>query len=157
SPDRVSLVLFELASAQPVRRIEAPSYLTSLTFSADGALVAGGDGDSVHIWDTRTGSEVKCLRGPESDVISLAFAANGRTLVAGLRDTSALVFEVTTVPPPRASPEHRPFADLWADLAAVDAQRAYAAGSQLAAGGDETVTNMRAQLAPVTKADSDKA
>jgi hypothetical protein len=51
---------------------------------------------------------------------------------------------------------HRPFADLWADLAALDAERAYTAGCELAAGGDDTVTRLRAKL-PVAGANTDKA
>src|SRR5262249_8642488 len=149
--------LWEIASTQPVRRIRCPNYLPSLTFSPDGALVAGGDGESVHIWDTRTGSELNCLRGPTADVLALAFAADGRKLVAGLRDTSALVFALTTTPPRSAALVPRPFADLWADLASKDAGRAYAAGWQLSDDHDKTVTRMRARLAPVTRANSDRA
>ena len=60
----------------PIKRV--------LAFSPDGAMLAGGGlGDRwLHLWETATGKELKVFPGIGPDIVSVAFAPDGRTVAA---------------------------------------------------------------------------
>jgi len=61
-------------------------------FSPDGKLVAAaGKDNTVVFWETITGQEVYRLSGHGGAIRSLAFAADGRTLLSASADTTALL------------------------------------------------------------------
>jgi WD40 repeat protein len=105
--------------------------LFSLVFSADGRLLAGGGEDRrIHVWDVRTGKKLAALAGHDGPIQCLAFLPDGRGLVSGSADSTALCFDLSALlPEGRAAEELE--ADrlqaLWTDLAADDAGRAYKA------------------------------
>jgi WD40 repeat protein len=58
--------------------------LTSLAFSPDGRLLAGGTADGVvYVWDAATGKEQAVLRGHLGLVWALAFSPDGKVLASG--------------------------------------------------------------------------
>jgi WD40 repeat protein len=96
-----------------------------LKFGAEGRSLAFTIGDEAHVREAETGKELALLRGHQGKVNCLAFSADGRLLVSGSDDTTALVWELPRQErAPRADlPPHRREA-LWFDLAGEDAVRA---------------------------------
>src|SRR2546422_1197525 len=63
-------------------------------FSPDGRLGARGHGRVVRVWDIATGEDTAEFLGHTSDVSSLAFTADGRSLVSGGRDGAIRVWNL---------------------------------------------------------------
>jgi WD40 repeat protein len=59
------------------------SATTDIAFSPDGTLLASATGFEIRLWNAATGKEYATIRGANS-ITSLAFAPNGRTIVAGV-------------------------------------------------------------------------
>ncbi len=56
----------------------------SVAYVPDGAtLAAGGDDDTVRIWDADTGQQLQQLTGHADWVVSVAYAPDGATLATG--------------------------------------------------------------------------
>ncbi|MBI1918110.1 MAG: hypothetical protein HYS12_25745 [Planctomycetes bacterium] len=83
-----------------------------MAFSPDGLwLASGGDDGRVCLWEPWSGKAVLRLPGHQGSVCSLAFAADGRSLLSGSSDTTALLWSLRP-PAGRRQPEA-----LWSDLA----------------------------------------
>lgn len=80
------------AIAQSVR--DSADLSTGLVLSPDGRLAARGQGNRVAIWDIASGQDIAELKGHTSAVTSLAYAADGRTLISGARDGTVRVWQV---------------------------------------------------------------
>src|SRR5262249_27369604 len=94
-----------------------------LAFSPDGQWLATLGADQViHLREPLSGESVLALRGHEGRVVSLAFGYDGRTLLSGSDDCTALLWSLR--PEPAAD---RDLADLWNDLGGADAPAAYRA------------------------------
>lgn len=95
--ERPSLVL-QVGHANVVR---------SLAFSPDGKFLAsGGDDNTVELWDTRTGRQVRSIKGhtrnirslpsiPDS-VFSVSFSPDSKILASGGSDATAKLWDVNT-------------------------------------------------------------
>jgi hypothetical protein len=81
----------------------------------------------VTLWEVATGQVRRRLAGHAGDVNCLAFGGDGRTLVTGSADTTALVWDLAAPPSPKGPDE------LWADLLAPDGARSWQAICNLAA------------------------
>ena len=58
-------------------------------------VVASGDDDGViKIWDLHTGYLLQTLSGHSSDITSVSFSANGKTLVSASRDRTIKVWQL---------------------------------------------------------------
>jgi WD domain, G-beta repeat len=81
-----------------LKRIFQPavgSRFYSIAGSPDGALVAGGLGQSqIRLWSVPSGAEMPCLRGHARKVLSLAFSPDGEWLVSGSSDMTLRVWDV---------------------------------------------------------------
>jgi RNA polymerase sigma factor (sigma-70 family) len=80
--------IWEVDSGKPLRKIDFPGRADSLAFSPDGkALAIGGLKDVgktvLGLWDVQTGKQRKVLTGHEGGAYSVAFSADGTTVMAG--------------------------------------------------------------------------
>jgi WD40 repeat protein len=104
----------------------APTALPPLAVAPDGrTLAVTGPYQAVHLWDLRTGKDLGQLKGHEGAVLALAFAADGRTLISGAEDTTALVWDAEPFlqkqHPAAVDLDARQVEKLWTDLAAEPA------------------------------------
>ena len=82
--------LWEVGTGKELRRFPAARFPTgngvkrSLAFSPDGATLAGGGwGDArLHLWEAATGKELKVFPKIGEDIVSVAFAPDGKTVAA---------------------------------------------------------------------------
>ena len=70
-------------------------YITAISFSPDGRLLASaGDDYIVRLWRVEDLEELCALRGHDGRVTSVAFSPNGELLASGSHDTTVLVWDV---------------------------------------------------------------
>lgn len=108
--------------------------LTTLAYTPDGKLLAGSVAEfpdaPILFWDPVAGKELPTLlKGHRNMVASLTFTPDGKRLISGGQDTTALLWDVAGLQPePELVEVSADKTDaLWTDLAGADAQKAYAA------------------------------
>jgi hypothetical protein len=86
--------------------------------------------------------------GPTSKVSAQALSADGRLLVAGLLDTTGLIWDVSDwlKPPPLGDGAREPIEGSWQALAGEDAGKAHTAMAALIAAPEATVAHFRSHL-----------
>jgi hypothetical protein len=154
-PDR-RLSLWELASGQRSLEVNCPAVPVCCHSSPDGRLLAWGDGDGgVGLLDLLTGRVLRRFQGHRGAVRSLAFIHDGRVLVSGSEDTTALLWDVSACRPRREkSPARRELGRLWERLAESDARQARQAMVALCASPGLSVPFLADRLKPVSPPDS---
>ena len=154
--------LWELASGQEVATLEGHEESTrGLAFSPDGRLLASAAADIGRATTRRSGSgtlprAASCAgsRDTLGAVNAVAFTPDGRSVVSGSEDATALVWDVSDLADhPNAA---QPITDeglraRWAELAGNDASAAYRAGWALSV--PSAVEFLRERLQPATAAD----
>jgi WD40 repeat protein len=60
-------------------------------------IASGGEDSTVKVWDGRAGKLLRSFRGHTGLVSSLAFSPDGRRLYSGSRDTTVMVWDLTTL------------------------------------------------------------
>jgi WD40 repeat protein len=63
-------------------------------FTPDGRLLATAAGNTIHLWDVATWQNVAKLTGKTAEVLSFAFAPDGRTLAVGEADGTLRLWDV---------------------------------------------------------------
>jgi hypothetical protein len=159
----LAVQVWELATLQPVRRIET-GPVGRLAFTPDGRRLVVAGRESLRLWDLATGQVVASRPAPghysygESFASSLALAADGRTIATGHADTTVLLWDLAAPRPDRpAAP--LPAAELgsyWADLAETDAGKALAAISRLADVPEQATALLRDRLRPAQAVPADE-
>jgi len=154
-----SFILHELPSLRLVRRSEEyPCDISLVAFSPDGRMIAWASHDRViHLLEMATGKERHVLLGHLGGIFSLAFSSDGRWLISGSGDTTALVWDVMG----KLAPEEKwggplPAKDLdscWSDLAGEDVAKAYQGIRRLAASPAEAVPMLAKRLKPIPAMD----
>jgi WD40 repeat protein len=150
--------LVERATGKTVCKLEcAPRYLVRprFAFSPDGRIVASDlNSDAITLWDVFTGKPVGKLEGHRGDIESLCFTPDGRFLVSGSADTTALIWDYRKVLPGSAGePEKlsdKRLDELWVDLQSADAERGYRAVSALVRAPERAVPFLRKQVSAAT-------
>src|SRR6516162_5408499 len=93
------LAIHEVLTGKTVRVIDkqVPYGAGTLAFSPDGRMLAWSSWrlPAIHLLELATGKERHRFEGHKRRVTSLAFTADGRTLISGSEDTTALVWDLT--------------------------------------------------------------
>ena len=149
------LAIHEVLTGKIVRRIDKllPDGAGTLAFSHDGRTLAwsGWEQPTINLLELATGKERYRFEGHKRRVTSLAFSADGRTLISGSEDTSALVWDIAGNLSQKKGPLDVDTA--WRDLAGVDAGTAYQAMRRLAAAPTEAIPFLRKHLQAVPVVD----
>lgn len=158
-----TLSLWEAASGKERFQFKptTPGVPTLLTYSPDGKFLAGGvsmgQESAVRFWDAANGKELSSHRGHQSAITTLAFAVDGKRIVTGSQDTTALLWDTgslkSATAPMQLTAEQTEA--LWNDLAGTDAKKAYDAFRSLSASADTTAL-MRSRLRPVPAPDTER-
>jgi hypothetical protein len=139
------------------------SFLTGVTPHAPGAgaLAVSPDGRFVaapyqqvalRLWDVVTGAPAQELRAHRDVVRCLTFAPDGKAIVTGSLDTTALVWDVRARPAEKASVSPAAREEAWRALAGADAVAAYRGLRALAADPAAGVAWMKGRLKPAPRA-----
>jgi WD40 repeat protein len=142
---------------------DGPFNCCPLAFSRDGrVLVTGSQSpkadnpwDAVHtvrVWEVATGKERCSFRGHDDLVLAVAVSPDGAVIASGSDDTTVLLWDLAGRGP-AAVLTAKEMADLWSDLAAVDAARAFSAARRLARSPAQAVALLREKVTPARAAD----
>jgi RNA polymerase sigma factor (sigma-70 family) len=141
------LAVHDVATGKAVRVVGGlPEGTSCFAFSPDGRMLgwAGGREPVVRVFEIASGKERLKLEGHAGQIRSLVFSADGRTLVSGSEDTTALVWDVLGGPGATVSLEA-----CWADLADADAARAFRAVRRLLQSPAEAAALIGSRMRPV--------
>ncbi len=70
----IGIWLYDVATSRELTLLPTTSFITSVSFSSDGTLLASGSlDDTVKLWDVSTGQEKTTLTGHTDDVFSVSF------------------------------------------------------------------------------------
>jgi RNA polymerase sigma factor (sigma-70 family) len=106
-------------------------------------------------FEVATGQQRRSLLGHRGNVTALGISPDGKRLISGGKEGSALVWDLTLAGAARPRKEPRPAAqELWATATGPDARAAFAALADLAAAPDQAVALLRQQVKPVRAAPS---
>jgi WD40 repeat protein len=135
-----------------------PDAPVCLAFSPNERYLAvAKDTPTILLWDVLAGQEVGRLDGHEGGVASLLFTPDGKYLISGGTDTTALTWDLSrlgkSLPGPSARLQPGEFEALWSDLASKDSTRAFTGIRKLCASPDRAVNLLKGRLRPVTPAD----
>jgi WD40 repeat protein len=161
--DRGEVRLWESATGKELKRFEGHRDLAlCVAFSADGRMLATGSRDNtIRLWELASASERKCLQGHQGRISAVSFSPDGRLLASASYDNSALVWDLTgrfrdgRFQLRRLSAEE--LNRCWADLAHVDAVRAYRSILALTGSPKETIALLKERLQPVKAVESKRA
>jgi hypothetical protein len=147
-----SVRLKNLPADPRIRNYQSPKNLPdsvyALAFTPDGRTLAwsGHRDPAIHLLEVATGRERGRLTGHRGRVETLTYSADGKVLISGSEDTTALVWDLRGRP---GTPLTRADLDAcWGDLAGADAGRAYQAVRRLAAAPAEAVPYLGERLRP---------
>jgi hypothetical protein len=128
--------------------------------SPDGHTLALAAGPVVRLIDARADKELGRLKGHEAPVQALAFTPDGKALVSGAADSTALVWDVARLTaaarPAAAALTAKQRDQLWADLAGEDAGRAFLAMTTLWETPKEATALLAERLKPVPAVDAEQ-
>jgi hypothetical protein len=161
--------VWETATGNEVATV-ATGPVAHFALAPDNRSLVTTDEGHLRVWDLATGQErhrwplPAALNDPGGQIFAygLSLSPDGRRAFTAMADGTALVWDVSSALRPTAPPAGRPaeqeVAGWWADLAAEDAGRAYAAVWRLTeAPGPAVVAYLRRHLRPAGDADLKKA
>jgi WD40 repeat protein len=145
-----------------INRIGPPTAPVGVTIavSRDGSLIAApGSDHSIRILDVSLGKQVGTLKGHDGAIASLAFAADGKTLISGSNDTTVGIWDLTRIkrdPLPRiAKLAPKELDHLWTDLLG-DGKKSGHSIETLIAASSLSVAFLKERVPPAEPVDSKK-
>jgi hypothetical protein len=156
------LLLYDVATGTAARRIqlaELSGDWPSFAYTADSRTLAVGDDEgNIHLVELANGRLRRRLSGGHCNRISaLVFTRDGRRLVSGSTDTTALVWDLTRQIGAHREPLSAVDLDAcWTALAGDDAKAAYRAIHRLAASPKAMVPYLEKRLKPAESADPER-
>jgi WD40 repeat protein len=163
-----SIYLWELASGKVRLSVQTTfGHAVCLALSPDGRFLAAATSndklsapDTVRVLDARFGEVVRQFPGHQSWLSSLVFPPDGERLASGAWDTTILIWDVSDLPSTDQSQSAKLSAgeldQLWSNLAADDAEKAYRAIWKLVA-MPQAVPLLNERLKPAVAIDSEQA
>jgi WD40 repeat protein len=154
------LLLYDMATGKLLHELkvsEIHTYYPPVAFSPDCRTLAVGDANgTIHLVELASGKFRRHLAGGHQGKISaLHFSADGRRLISGSSDTTALVWDLTgrlnAKPKPLSATE---LESHWNQLASSDAEAADQSIRSLAASAAEALPYLEKKLQPVASADA---
>jgi WD40 repeat protein len=145
----------EVATGMPRYWVPAESHdLRSLAYSSDGRFLAIGRADgTIRVYHVATAKEIRRLSGQDGAITSLSFSRNGKTLLSGSRDCTALLWDISdldkSILPPTKLTE-RQLHESWDRLGDEDAPSAFAWACVLSGSPKQTAAFTRQRPRPVT-------
>jgi WD domain, G-beta repeat len=116
-----------------------------------------GPNQSIKIFDASLGKEIASFQGHNGAIASLAFAADGKTLVSGGNDTTLLVWDVARIkrgqPARIAKLPAKQFEQMWTDLVSPDGKNAGKTVQTLIACSNLSVAMIKSRLQPAAPID----
>ncbi|NJN85349.1 MAG: WD40 repeat domain-containing protein [Leptolyngbyaceae cyanobacterium SL_7_1] len=98
TPNSVHAITLWNPQTQQIRQTLAGhrGIVRSLSFSADGQILASGSDDTtIRLWDVSTGELIQTLEGHTAPVLSVVLSADGATLVSGSADQSVRLWNLS--------------------------------------------------------------
>jgi WD40 repeat protein len=93
--------IWDLATGKQVlRNVLTDSWIGQVAFSPDGKTFAAaviGRRSAAYVWDSNSGEEVHVIDCPLTDAHGVAFSPDGKLLVVGRTDTTALVYDLAAL------------------------------------------------------------
>jgi WD40 repeat protein len=147
--------LWNFTTGKELYRLDA---VAPMAFSADGqSLSSAGEKGAIRFWKTATGKAVHKIQGPQVMVTSLAVAADGKLLVSGGADTTALVWKWPGMgnndQPPNTNLNPQELEALWIELALDNPATAYRAIGALIAVPKQAAPLLQDRLKPAATVD----
>src|SRR5208282_949507 len=113
---------------------------------------SGGSDLGIRLWEVETGQMCHQWRNPAGYTVAVAFTPDGRTLISGGRDMTALVWPLGRREEREknlASPSPAELQGMWETLKRPDAAKAHAVIWAMVACPEASVTFLRRKLHPV--------
>jgi RNA polymerase sigma factor (sigma-70 family) len=145
-----NLPVVKTSTGEEVIRFITEDGACQMTFSPDGKSLAwaGWREGTVYLGEIATGGVRKRFSGHRGRVVSLAFSPDGKTLISGSEDTTALVWDLTGRFEPKGRLTDDDLKRAWDTLAQHDAAAGYRAIQALAADPERSIPFLRTRLKP---------
>jgi WD40 repeat protein len=90
--------LWDVATGKQLQVLQGhDSYISTVTYSPDGTLVASGSGDgTVRLWKVNTGEQLHRLLGHADALGTVAFSPDGRLLASGGKEPIPRLWDVAS-------------------------------------------------------------
>ncbi len=86
--------IWDVRTGRELRTLHGDAY--ALAFSPYGRRIASGENRGMKLWDVRTGKELLDLKGHLGVVLTIAFSKDGKRILSGSTDRTAIVWDAQT-------------------------------------------------------------
>jgi hypothetical protein len=130
-----------------MRPVDLPKPATACAISPDGRTLAVGTAGEVRLYEVRTGHLRHTFRPNAGEVIALRFHPTGRSLLSESSEGVAMLWDVHGELAKPPEPDAAAREQVWADLGADDAAKAFAAIRRAAAHPAKAIPDLKGRVA----------